>query len=158
MQHVVKFLSLIFVLLLLGCGPNYILDKKYEIENSEWTYRDTLNFEVNITDSLKIYNLYLQMEHSTDFPRQNMYVRIHTKFPSGKRISEQVSLEMANKAGVWYGNCNREWCRFTLPIQQGAYFDLPGDYEFTVEQYMRIDPLPGLKSLAFKVEDTGLTR
>ena len=158
MNHLIKLLSLSIVLLFLGCGPNYILDKQYEITNNDWMYSDTLDFGVTITDSLKIYNLYIELEHSMEFSKQNMYVMIHTQFPSGKRISEQLSLEMANKAGVWHGDCNSEWCKVSIPIQQGAYFDMVGDYLFTVEQYMRVDPLPGVKSIAFKIEETADSR
>ncbi len=153
-----KGFLLFSLLFLLSCGPDYILDKTYEIEQQQWTYADTLNFEVNIVDSLKIYNLYLDIEHSTEFPNQNMYVMIHTQFPSGKRISERVSLEMANKIGVWFGDCNSEWCNFRIPIQQGAFFNALGKHTFTIEQYMRVDALPGVKSISFKIEDTGTVR
>jgi len=116
MNHLIKLLSLSIVLLFLGCGPNYILDKQYEITNNDWMYSDTLDFGVTITDSLKIYNLYIELER------------------------------------------NSEWCKVSIPIQQGAYFDMVGDYLFTVEQYMRVDPLPGVKSIAFKIEETADSR
>jgi gliding motility-associated lipoprotein GldH len=144
--------------LILGCGPNYILNKSYDIKDAAWTYADTLNFEIDIKDSLKIYNLYIDIEHATDFSSQNMYVMIHTTFPSGERISEKVSLEMANKGGVWFGNCNSEWCNLSIPIQQGAYFNAIGKHLFTIEQFMRVNPLPGIKKIGFKIEDTGQIR
>lgn len=158
MHQLFKGFLLIVLLFTLSCGPDYVLDKTYDIKQQQWTYADTLAFEVDITDSLKIYNLYLDIEHSTEFSNQNLYVMIHTEFPSGKRISEKVSLEMANKIGVWFGDCNSEWCDFRIPIQQGAFFNALGKHRFTIEQYTRIDSLPGIKSLSFKIEDTGTTR
>ncbi len=158
MNHFFKYLTFLFVLLLFGCGPDYILDQKYDIEKSEWTYADTLNFEVDIQDSLKIYNIHLKIEHSTEFPKQNMYIMIHTQFPSGERISEKLSVELANLGGGWYGDCNSEWCQFSLPIQEGAFFNAIGKHTFTLEQYMRIDPVPGIKNISLKIEDTGKSR
>lgn len=158
MNQLVKFIAFCAVVFLMGCGPDYILDQDYEIKDTNWTYVDTLDFKVDIPDAQKIYNLYIEIEHATDFPRQNMYVMIHTQFPSGKRIREQVSLEMADKTGVWFGDCDADWCTFSIPIQQGAYFDIPGTYVFTLEQYMRLDPLPGVKRMGFKIEDTGQRR
>jgi len=158
MNQLVKFIAFSTILFLVSCGPDYILDHDYEIKDAKWAYADQLNYEIEIPDALKIYNLYIEIEHATDFPKQNMYVMIHTQFPSGKRISEQVSLEMANKLGVWYGNCNADWCTLSIPIQQGAYFDIPGTYTFTIEQYMRLEPLPGVKRIGFKIEDTGQQR
>jgi gliding motility-associated lipoprotein GldH len=151
-------LFLLFTLALTSCGPDYIVNQSYEISNSTWTYGDTLNFEIEVKDSLKIYNLFLDIEHSTDFYFHNMYVQIHTAFPSGKRISEQVSIELANKAGTWFGNCNEDWCTISIPIQSGAYFDAIGKHTITLEQYTRKDSLPGIRSIAFKVEDTGQSR
>lgn len=145
-------------LILTSCGPDYIFDQSYEVSGDTWTYSDTLNFEVDIKDSLKIYNLYLELEHSTDFYFHNMYVQIHTAFPSGKRISEKVSLELANKAGAWFGNCDEDWCTLNIPIQTGAYFNAIGQHVITLEQYSRKENLEGVKRIAFKIEDTGQSR
>ncbi|MFT5167172.1 MAG: gliding motility-associated lipoprotein GldH [Saprospiraceae bacterium] len=158
MNHFLKGLTLLSMFFILGCGPDYILEETYEIKGSEWTYADTASFEVNILDSLRIYNLYIDVEHATDFSSQNMYVMIHTTFPSGERLSEKVSLEMANKAGVWYGDCNSEWCHFSVAIQQGAYFNAIGKHTFMIEQFMRVDPLQGIKNISFKIEDTRESR
>ena len=158
MNQLIKLLCVFSILSLFGCGPDYILDQTKKISSSGWTYADSLNFEVEIQDSLKIYNLYIDVEHSTEFSNQNLYLMIHTRFPSGKRISEKLSLEMANKAGVWFGNCNSEMCTLSVPIQQGAYFNAIGTHHFTIEQYMRVDPLQGIKKISFKIEDTGQER
>lgn len=158
MQKLCFILCLFFSLIFTSCGPNYIVDQSYDISNQTWTYADTLDFEIDVKDSLKIYNLYLDLEHTTDFYFHNMYVLIHTAFPSGKRISEQVSLEMANRAGAWFGDCNADWCTFSIPIQTGAYFNAVGKHTITLEQFTRKDSLQGVKRIAFKVEDTGQTR
>lgn len=147
-----------FLLLLSACGPNYVYEKSYGIEEEAWRYRDTLDFEFAIEDTSTIYNLWLEIEHSTSFSNQNLYTQIHTKFPSGDRITEQLSLELANKAGQWLGDCSADYCELRIPIQQGAYFDQTGEYQITVEQYMRRNPVEGVRSLAFRLEDTGQRR
>jgi gliding motility-associated lipoprotein GldH len=147
-----------FVFLLSSCGPDIIYEKNYDLPEEGWSYEDALNFEVPVEDTLEIYNLYLDLVHSRDYPFENMYVRIHTTFPSGRRTTEQVSLELAGEAGIWNGDCGREICRITIPIQTNAYFDQTGSYEFTLEQYMRRNPLPGVESIAFRMEDTGNRR
>ncbi len=158
MKDPLKYLLILAAVFVFGCNPDYIMDQTYDIKETGWTYDNPLNFEVDIKDSLKIYNLYLDIEHSTEYPNQNMYVMIHTAFPSGKKISEKVSLEMANKAGVWYGDCDSEWCKLRVVIQEGAFFNALGKHTFTIEQYMRIDPLPEVKSISFKIENTGQAR
>ncbi len=152
-------MRLLFILFVLSigfsaCGPNYHFEQAYPIQDNSWQQADTLDFVVEIEDTLQIYNLYLDVEHQTDYPFQNIYLMIHTEFPSGQRIHERVSVDMADKAGRWYGDCNSESCQLRVNIQQGAFFNAQGPHKITVEQYMRLDPLPGIRNVAFRVEKT----
>ena len=144
--------------LLSACGPSVHYEKTYEISDPGWSYADTLDFSFTIADTNQIYNLFLEIEHQIDFPRENMYLQIHTQFPGGDRIEELVSLELAGKGGIWFGKCNSETCQIEIPIQQDAYFDRPGDYLVTLEQYTRINPLPGLNRIGFQVVETDARR
>ncbi|MDX1942382.1 MAG: gliding motility lipoprotein GldH [Saprospiraceae bacterium] len=151
---ILSFLSFI----LLACGPKYVIDKTYDITNNEWTYADSLRFEFEIQDTLKLYDLILELKHSTDFGYQNLYTQIHTTFPDGMRLSKPVSLEIANPAGEWQGKCNSKSCAIEIPIQQGAYFNQIGAYSIVLEQYMRENPIKGVQSLTLKVQETGALR
>ena len=144
--------------LLSACGPNYIIDEDFEVPKEGWTYRDTVDFVFEIHDTTHIYNLYLEVEHAMDYPFQNLYTQIYTKFPTGERIREMVSLELADQTGLWMGDCNSTDCTLNIPIQQGAYFNATGTYKITIEQFMRRDPLPGVHRLSFRIEDTGQTK
>ncbi len=132
----------------------YIFEKKYELSNQAWTYADSLKFSVEIADTSAIYNLYLDLEHQTNYKKQNLYTRIHTKFPQGQRLKEQLSLELADKTGKWNGNCSGEWCVLRIPLQTEAFFNQAGSYQFTIEQFMRDNSIKGIKSVALAIEDT----
>ncbi len=150
--------SLFSIFTIFSCGPNYIYDQTFEIAEDGWAYKDTLDFEVEITDTLEIYNLYLDIEHATNFAKQNIYILIYTSFPSGERIKERVAIDFADKMGQWYGDCNTEKCNLRVNIQQGAFFNLLGKHTITIEQYMRINPLPGIKNIRLRIENTGSKR
>lgn len=150
-----RFLPLLGLLFFLAsCGPDYAYDTRKEFADTGWTNQDSLLAQFTIEDSLTIYNLHLQLEHDETFPYQNFYVQVHTQFPDGQRLSELVSLELANKGGVWLGECGSDRCELNIPIQQGAYFDQTGDYQLTIEQYSRRDPLPGILAIGFALEET----
>ncbi len=144
--------------LLSSCGPDYILKEKIQLENEIWTYDDTLTFSVDIPDTSTIYNLYIEVEHSQDYPFQNLYTNIYTRFPNGQQLKELISLELANSAGLWSGKCQGNHCQTDISIQQGAFFNQPGAYHFSLEQFMRKDSLRGIRSFTFKIEDTGIER
>jgi gliding motility-associated lipoprotein GldH len=145
--------------LLSACGPDFKYEQFYELEAERWEYADSLQFEFQIEDTLEIYNLYIELEHSPDFRNQNLYTRIHTRFPQGESIQELLSLELIDKnTGSWRGKCGSERCRVRIPIQQGAYFNQAGVYQIVIEQYMRQDSIPGIYGLGFQLEATGESR
>jgi len=152
------FLSVVLLPVLSACGPDYVYEKNYAIEEAAWAYTDTLQFQFEVEDTNTIYNLWLEVDHSTTFGNQNLYTQIHTQFPSGQRITELLSLELANQAGNWFGDCSGESCALRIPIQQGAYFDQAGRYHITLEQYMRRNPVEGIEAIAFRLENTGKQR
>ena len=149
---------LLTAVLLQACGPNYLYQNEQDLGDGGWSYPDSLVSTFTITDTTAIYNLELTLDHEAQFSFQNVYVRIHTTFPSGERLSEEVSLEISDKLGVPYGKCSGGSCTLQIPIQQGAYFDQAGDYRITIEQFSRENPLPGVSRVAFAIEETGETR
>ncbi len=153
-----KILIFILPLLLFGCGKDLEYQKTYQIPDNAWSYQDSLNFNFNIEDTTRIYNLFLEIEHQNTYSYQNLYTSIHTRFPGGERLTETLSLELADKAGNWMGKCSGVSCKLRIPIQQNAFFNASGDYEITLEQYMRKNPIEGIKSISFLLEKTKNTR
>lgn len=137
-----------------GCGDTFDFEKTYTIDEGGWEYEDAFDYNLTIQDTTVIYNIYLELSHSDTYANQNLYVQIHTKFPSGELLKEQISLELADKTGKWNGNCSGKQCTVRIPIQQGAFFNQAGQYTFTVEQFMRKNPLQGVHSVALLLEDT----
>ncbi len=159
MPNLSRLMPAVFLAVLLSaCGPEYIVDESKDIPGGLWTYADSIRFEAEIPDTSRIYNLWLSLDHSPEFEWQNLYVRIHTLFPDGKRLSTPLSLELANQGGEWQGKCGAKRCQFRIPIQEGAYFQIPGRYALTIEQYMRQSPVGGVERLRFQIEDTGKQR
>ncbi len=152
------YLILVLAFVFASCGESYFYEKTYELPDNQWTYKDTLNFEVDITDTLKTYNLILEMEHNLDYPYQNNYIYIHTHLPQGEHLGKQLSIDLAAKNGKWYGKCNSKTCLFSTIIQPNAYFNQIGKHRFSIEQYMRMDSLPDIHAVSLKIQETGMSR
>lgn len=146
------FLLPLLALAFFACEPKAHFQQSYSFENDTWPYADTLNFTFQITDTTDLFNIALDVDHATTFPFQNLYVQFHTAFPSGLRLSKLVSLELANKAGVWFGRCNADDCQVRIPLQNDAFFNELGEYTITVEQYTRKQDLPGVSSVGLAIE------
>lgn len=152
--------GLLFSLLLLltACGPDFVYDNTQEVPEAGWTYDQPFRFNFQVQDTSKVYNLWLEVGHSAKFKNQNLYTKLYTLFPDGQKLEEVVSLELANNAGEWYGECSDEVCSLRVPLQTETYFDQQGEYLLTVVQHMRRDSLKGVHALRFTIEDTGETR
>ncbi|MCB0650739.1 MAG: gliding motility lipoprotein GldH [Saprospiraceae bacterium] len=158
MYRPINLLLLTIPLIFFACGSDYAYQKEYTIPEEGWTYQDTLDFTFDIEDTTSIYNLYLKIEHDKDYAFQNLYTKVHTKFPGGERIAETLSLELADKAGGWQGNCSKKSYQLSIPIQKNAFFNATGAYKITLEQFMRTDPVKGLHKIGFMLEKTAQTR
>ena len=156
-KQIIPFLFLAGIMLQ-SCGKDYAYQKEYEISGMAWDYVDTLNFNFEIEDTLILYNLYLQVEHIQDYAYQNLYTKISTKFPKGELLAEVLSLELADKMGNWEGQCSGGVCKLTIPIQENAYFNENGEYQITIEQFMRKSPLVGIRKIGFVLEKTSKSK
>ncbi len=143
---------------LLHCRENFYFESVKTIGQDQWSYADTLDFDFDITDTTALYDIYLDLQHATEYPYQNIYLQVYTRFPSGKRIQERLPIDFADRTGRWFGRCNTEWCRLRVNLQQDAYFNETGTYTITLEQFMRMDPLPGIREVAVRLGDSGRRR
>jgi len=152
------FFIIAFTLLISACGPHYIVKDYKEIKDGQWYYKDSLVYEFTISDTNKVYNLYLDVTHSDTFNFQNVYVKLHTLFPQTQKLDQQLSLELASKAGVWNGECSGKTCTALIALQQGTFFNQLGKYKLTIEQFMRTDPVRGINKIGFLIEKTEVNK
>jgi len=138
-------------LLFSSCGPTVVYEQEYDIEDSGWAYTDSLSFGFNIKDIALSYDYLLDVAHDAYFPHQNFYIKLHTRFPSGKRSSQQLSLQLADNFGQWHGDCGGEKCTLSIPILRNARFESAGYYSLTVEQHTRDNPLQDISSVGLRV-------
>ena len=157
MTHRLLSLSILLALALAACGPAYVYERSYPIPDANWTYAQPLEFSFQIDDTLRIHNLWLEIEHTTDYDFQNLYTRVTTHFPSGKELQEPLSLELADQVGRWNGDCSGSFCTLRILLQK-AFFSEPGSYRITLEQFMREDPVKGIRSIGFMLEKTEESR
>ena len=141
---------LLLPLLLISCGPDPLYTSRHDFP-SGWSYADSLTFAFDVQDTTARYDLELSLAHAPTFPNQNTYVLIDTYFPDGRHLTQPVSLELADRFGRWYGDCNGETCELTVPIQRNARFDRAGAHRLVVRQYARREVLPEVTEVGFRV-------
>lgn len=146
----------ILVLLLWACGDHPVFEKHVEFKDNDWFYADSLVFEFEIEDTTKRYDLLMMVRNSDErYPYRNMYLFTKTYLPTGEKMEQELNVVLQDEKGFWLGECSGDICELVLPLQQNVRFPADGDYRLVIEQFMRLNPLPGVISIGFRVQEHG---
>ncbi len=135
----------------LACAEKPFFYQEEKINETSWKYEDKAVFEFEIQDTVGSYNLELELNHSSEFSFQNIYVAIETHFPDGKKTDDNISLQLMNKMGSWIGDCSSKTCTINFVLQQNTYFKQAGIYKLSLAQDGRNPVLDGIQSLGFRI-------
>lgn len=149
-MRALSYIILGLALALVGCDAPFY-SKSYSFTNDTWKYDDPRSFSFEIEDTTKMYDMILKIDHTDQFPYQNLYVKTTTTFPSDSITNQSLSLEMSNEAGFWFGECKGSNCALSIPIQSKIRFMQSGQYNLSLEQYTRTDTLRGMRSIELRI-------
>jgi gliding motility-associated lipoprotein GldH len=147
-----------FVLLLVlaaffsSCNKNVVYSKYQTFKDNQWGAKDKAVFDVEISDTQTLNNIWLMVRHSDTYPYNNLFLFVTTKYPDGKVLTDTMEVVMANKNGEWLGSGVGDIFDFKVPIKKNVRFPLGGKYQFIFEQGMRVDPLPMIMDFGFEIE------
>lgn len=126
--------------------------KYHTFNENEWYVKDKAVFDVDITDTESLNNISLMVRHADSYPLNNLYLFVSTTYPDGKVIDDTMQIILASQKGEWFGSGAGDIFDLKVPIKKNVRFVLPGKYQFSFVQGMRIDPLPLMMDLGFEIE------
>jgi gliding motility-associated lipoprotein GldH len=145
LKHIVAVAAMCFVFI--ACKEERLASAEWEWEDQRWIHGDKKTLTMTAPDTTTLYKMDLKINHKETYPYNNLYVRTVTTYPSGKEVISVTSLELVNADGTWADDQGQSCCKLKLPLQSRFTFPEMGEYTWTVEPYMRIDTIPGIKSL-----------
>jgi gliding motility-associated lipoprotein GldH len=141
MKRFYRLLPLL-LLLLTSCDPGVVYDQFETMEDGTWSWTRPKEFKVDVTDTLSLNNIYLQVRHTVDYPMSNLYMFVYVKSPSGQMLKDTVNIVLAEPDGKWIGKGSGHLRELMLLYRKQTRFGEPGIYTFTLEQGMRNPKLP----------------
>ncbi len=142
----------LLLLNLASCGEGTVYQERQQMETaSAWLYQDSLLFNVPIRDTGR-YDFILEVEHGKTYPFQNLYTKVLSQAPEDSLQEKVISLELAQKTGVWNGKCRGSSCRLRIMLEEGEKMEQTGNYRFTFLQHTRQDTLPEVYALRLVVK------
>lgn len=139
-------------LLWASCGKSYEYEMTQPVAETGWANGQALSFDINATDSVQVYNLYLDVAYNQDYPFQNLYFDIETTFPDGKKGTQMLGVDLFDKSGKCQGECSRKACTLSIVLREGLRFNALGSHKLVLSPRMRQSLLPGLVDFSIKME------
>jgi len=152
-QIINSIIVISIVLSLAGCNQNRVYEKFIVIENEVWNVDNKIKFDVDITDSLSINDIYINIRHSSLYPYQNLFLFINTTAPSGASIRDTFECYLADDKGKWYGSGLGDIWDNQIIYKRNVRFPFCGIYSFELEQAMRTENLPFISDIGLRIEN-----
>lgn len=141
-----------------SCEKNRIYERNIPIKKYSWDSEFIPSYTIDIRDTSVLYNFYVNVRHSEGYPYRNIWLLVTTQFPDETKIFKRIEVMLANDEGKWFGNGVGNIWDYSSLIQEDAFFNIPGSYNFSIEQNMRLDPLPGIMSIGVRIENTSFQK
>ncbi len=145
----VLFLSIFFVLY--ACNRESIYDEQIKIDRSRWHKDEMARFDVVVSDTVQLYDFYLNIRNNTDYRYSNLYVFLMTRFPNNNLTKDTIECVLVDREGRWLGKGWGAVKENTILLSSRMRFPLKGTYEFMIQHAMRTDTLKGIRDVGIRI-------
>lgn len=135
-----------------SCNSNVIFTDSVEMENNSWSLMNTVEFRVNVTDTLNSNNMFLILRAGSSYPFRNIYLFVTATSPEGRSITDTLQYYIADDKGNRYGKGFGDIHELNLPYKSNVFFPSKGEYVFNIQHGMRTHDLAGIYDIGFRIE------
>lgn len=132
-----SFVGLFLLFLLCSCDSGTYFSEFKKLPESGWPQSNQPEFLVNIDDTSRVFDVQVMFRHAPQYPFQNLYLFMHTTFPSEKQITDTLTLFLFDAGGKPLGSCMGDLCDVEFKYRSRVKFPERGEYRFRLEHRMR---------------------
>jgi gliding motility-associated lipoprotein GldH len=150
-----KYSNIILLAILFAfasCDTHVVFESNKKIIDESWNKNEIVIFETEINDTTELYNIFLNLRHSTQYSYRNFYLFFETEMPDGKIVRDTLECILADKAGKWTGSGFGRIKSHRFHFRENVWFPRKGKYVFRLEQAMRKDVLEGIVDVGVRIE------
>jgi gliding motility-associated lipoprotein GldH len=153
---VMFFLTAIF---LVSCESNTVFSETKAMDGF-WGADEVVAFNLPQLDSLKKYDIYVNIRNTNEFKFNNLFLIVSIDFPHGKTVTDTLEYRMANPDGSWMGHGIGNVKENKLWYKENIQFLETGNYTINIAQAMRnngevegVTKLEGITDVGFSIEE-----
>lgn len=148
-------LVLLLAIVMISCDNSRVYEVNHDFNERTWKITETPEFEFIIKDLGKRYNIYYNVRNSLDYPYARLFVNYSLRDSTGTELSKKMVSEFLfdQKTGQPLGSSGLgDVYDHRFPLLKEFEFKQQGKYKITLEQFMRMDTLPGILAVGARVE------
>jgi len=155
-----KIIASIFVLaVFFSCDSNTVFSESKSFSEA-WNKNETLTFTIPQLDTLKKYNVFVNLRNTNDYRFNNIFLIVAIDFPHGKTITDTLEYKMANPDGTWLGSGIGNIKENKLWYKENVSFLEKGNYKLRINHAVRnngnvegVTNLEGLTDIGYSIEE-----
>lgn len=155
-----NFLVLIITIAtLISCDTNHVLDD-YETLPKVWKKGDSISFAFKSPDTLKTYDVFINLRNNNDYEFSNLFLIVGLKTPSNNKTIDTLEYQMTAPNGEWLGSGFSEIKENKLWYKGAFQFKEDGNYTLTIEHAIRkngnvngVEQLKGITEIGYRLEE-----
>jgi gliding motility-associated lipoprotein GldH len=145
----------ILILLFTACDSSRIYEKNHDFVKRWWIATEQPQFNFEIPDNTRPYNLYCNVRNESVYPFANLYVTYHLLDSAGRELQQKLVTEFLfdKKTGKPLGKSGiGDIYDHRFLLLGNHSFPYSGRYSLRFEQFMRTDTLKGVLAVGVRVE------
>ncbi|MDG5491164.1 gliding motility lipoprotein GldH [Psychroserpens sp. SPM9] len=154
-------IGLVILIIVTSCDSNRVFDEYKSVPN-QWNKDNKIEFKVTPPDSIKAYNLFVNLRNTDAYKYNNLFLIVELNYPNGKTLKDTLEYKMTHPDGTFLGTGftdvkeNKLWYKgYETPF----VFNESGEYTVNIQHAMRqngnvygIDNLEGITDVGFRIE------
>lgn len=144
--------GILSALFLFGCIEGSVYENNQDVDPQGWQIQDSVEFIVEIKDTLSPANFLLNLRHNVDYEFSNIYFFVNTVYPNNHYSRDTIEILLAGKDGQWLGKGFGELKEVQVMLKDKVVFPMSGTYSFSFVQAMRSEGLMGVEDIGIRIE------
>lgn len=150
------YLLLPAMIFLGGCQTIDLYEKTVTIPGHAWKSDFKPAFSFTIKDTSVPYKIYITLRHRDKYHFNNLYINLSTRQPGQDSIQTAMyDLLLGTDEEGWRGSGMDDIYEHRIlltPEGTDFYFRRKGEYQFSIAQAMREDPLENIMNVGLRIE------
>ncbi len=153
-----SFLFIIIAGLLISCDKKRVFDE-YQSVGSAWNMKKEVIFELPKVDTLKKYNLFINLRANDDYKFNNLFLIVSMEQPNGVTKIDTLEYEMADVDGALLGDGFSDIKESKLYYKENLKFKASENNKIHIKHAVRqtgkivgVQDLEGITEVGFRIE------